>query len=658
MTGWITALCRHVGVVDDYRGFDGAAVTISPDTRTALLRAMGFEARSEATARNILTDLRRTDEARPAAAEVIVTAGEPSRIPLARSAAWVLETEGGGVLAEGAATDHITLPALPLGVHRMTLSIAAREWTTWVIARPEQATTLAGRTDGDKIWGVTTSVYGLTDKGAARIGDYGRLGAYAAEIAAHGADFIGINPVHAMGRTRPDDVISPYSPSHREFLNTWHITPDAPAPQGSAAASDLIDYPAALASQDAAQAAAFRRFQNKPVPNDAFARFVDGHGAALDDYALFEALADTFGADWRDWPAAYRNRNAGALAAFAAENADAILFTKWAQWRADSDLARAQGRALAAGMRVGLYLDLAVGPRLGGAETWAAQSTLVTTASLGAPPDALAPGGQRWGLAPQAPHRLRAEGYAGFARLLRAVMRHAGMIRIDHILGLMRSYWIPDDAAEGAYVTYPFDALLAVVAIESARSGVAVIGEDLGLVPEGLRESLAASGVYGLDVLQYMRDSDGGFEDVARARRKAICAFATHDTPTVTGFFNAADAKLQAGQGAMTPSARDGIIRDRATARATLGDADPVDEIHTRLARANSDIVAIQLDDIAGREAQQNVPGTIDEYPNWRLAAPFALTDIAHSPAFVRLGETMQAHGRANPTRMEMDHGA
>lgn len=647
MTDWIAQLCDHAGIGSEYRGFNGEHITVSRETRAALLPIMGHEARSDAAARDLLLHLRQDTELHPAQAEVIVFAGEPAEVALTHAVEWAIEAEGTAtVLAEGSATDRIPLPALPLGIHRLIMVAHAREWVTWVLARPARATSLADRTQSARVWGVTAPIYGLTDGGRAAIGSYGLLGEFAAAVAAHGADFVGINPVHAMGKTRPDDVISPYSPSHREFLNTWHANTDS-----TVRGADLIDYPAALAANDRALQAEFARFQDFATDAPEIARyeaFVAARGTALNAYALFEVLADAFGADWQNWPAAYRNRDAAPLATFAQENASAIAFCKWSQWRADCDLAGAQARAIDAGMRVGLYLDLAVGPRLGGAETWFEGSSLVTGATLGAPPDPLAPAGQRWGLAPQSPLLCRTQGYAGFARLMRSVMRHAGMIRIDHILGLMRSFWIPDGHDEGAYVIYPVDAMLAVVAIESARSGVVVIGEDLGLVPEGLRDRLATSGIYGLDVLQYMRSDDGGFVDTANTREKAICAFSTHDTPTIAGFFGAEDAKLHAGLGALDTAQLAHIESDRMSAFRSLNGNLPIDEIHSRLARARSEIVAVQLDDTAGCTSQQNLPGTVDEYPNWRRATPVGVDDIKTSAPFANLGDEMRRNGRAN----------
>lgn len=653
MTDAIAQLCAQVGVHTHYRSFDGQTVRASRETLTAVLRAMGFGAGSDDEARDAVRQLQAEADARALPPEVIVFAGQASQVTLAQPAEWIIEAEGTAeTLGAGQAEHALTVPPLPIGIHRMRLTTAAAEQTTWVLARPARAVQLEDHMPGARIWGVLAALYGLTDGAAAQIGSYAHLGGYAAAIASHGADFIGINPVHAMGQVRPDDVISPYSPSHRGFLNTWHCG----GQDGSGDAGELIDYPEALCANAAALSAQFEAFTALPdgAPDvQAFESFARQAGAPLHEFALFEALAAKYGADWRDWPAPYRDHDGAALAKFGAEHAKAIRLTTWAQWQAETQLSRAQAKARAAGMRVGLYLDLAVGPRLGGAETWVPGTPLVTGATLGAPPDPLGPEGQSWGLAPLSPIKCRAEGYAGFAQLLRSIMRHAGMIRIDHVLGLMRSFWIPEGGAEGAYVSYPFEALLAVVAIESARNNTVVVGEDLGLVPEGLREALAKSGIYGLDVMQYMRTETGGFVDPAQTRQQAIFAFATHDTPTVAGFFAAEDAKARHAFGGIDQCTFAQTKADRARAVQTLAGPDPVRAVHQQLARSNASMVAVQLDDIAGRRAQQNLPGTVETYPNWQLKAPFTAADIAGADAFATLARDMAAQGRANPTSLE-----
>lgn len=654
MSQWMSALCAHVGIHAQYRGFNGQETTVSAEVQGAVLRAMGHEPRSEPEAHELLQSLQADEAMRPLPPEVIVDAGTTAKLLLAHAAEWQLEAEGsGGVLAQGKGVGELTLPPLPIGIHALRLRSDAGDFTTWVLARPIRAWHLDDAVPVGRAWGMTTALYALTDGDAVQIGSYDLLGDYAAAIAGHGADFIGINPVHAMGQVRPDDIVSPYSPSHRAFFNTWHCETE---PAGSPAPSALVDYPAALSHNASALDRQFTAFQALPggvQERAVFQAFVDQAGETLHDFALFEVLAHRFGADWRDWPAPYRNRDAERLELFAAENATAIAQVKWAQWQAEAQLAGAQAKALNAGMRIGLYLDLAVGPRLGGAETWAKGSALVTDASLGAPPDMLEPNGQNWGLAPLSPLKCRAQGYAGFAQLLRASMRHAGMIRLDHILGLMRSYWIPEGAQVGTYVSYPLDALLAVVAIESVRNRTVVVGEDLGLVPEGLREKLATSGIYGLDVLQFMRKADGGIVDPADTRELAICTFATHDTPTIAGFFRAEDARARYEFGGITAEIFEHVRTDRARAQAALISADPVIEIHQNLAQANASMVAVQMDDMAAQTTQHNLPGTTDSYPNWQLKAPFTVAEIGQSAAFSQLSLDMAAQGRSNQTGLE-----
>ncbi|GFE66055.1 4-alpha-glucanotransferase [Litoreibacter roseus] len=657
MTDWVAELCSHLGVQSQYRGYEGQTVRVARDTRIAVLRALELNISSNEDAREMLQEMQSKDAGRPAPHEVIVQAGQASEISLTQAVEWRLEAEGTGeVLATGSTVDHISLPSLPIGIHSLHLSAKSGDTTTWILARPDHAVRLEDRIAEPHIWGVLAALYGLTDGPSAPIGTYALLGHYAETIAGHGADFLGINPIHAMGQSLPDDVISPYSPSHRAFLNTWHC---AGAGQTKHFGSDLIDYPSALHHTEQALASQFVEFSQLPADapdRQAYEAYVASARATLHEFAVFEALSARFGPDWRAWPALYRDHDAEALSKFEHYNARVITQRKWAQWEADRQLSRAQSRATDAGMRIGIYLDLAVGPRLGGAETWVKGTSLITGATLGAPPDPLGPSGQSWGLAPQSPLKCRTQGYAGFARLLRAVMRHAGMIRIDHVLGLMRSFWIPEGSDEGTYVSYPFDALLAVVAIESARNGTIVVGEDLGLVPEGLRDQLALSGIYGLDVLQYMRTPAGGFVDTADTRELAVCGFATHDTPTVAGFFAAEDAEVRHRLGSINEQTLDQTRADRALAQRSLGTSKPVLEIHRQLARARSSMVAIQLDDIAERTSQQNLPGTIDEYPNWRLKAPLSLSEISTSKAFARLGADMLAENRSNPKKREMEH--
>ena len=647
MTDWVAMLCERVGVALEYESFGGQVARPSRDTLIGVLAALDYKIGSDADAEDHVRRIDAAAKQRPLPEEIILRCRETCEIPVSVPVEWRVVEEGSeNVIARGAAESAIRLPALPMGVHRLSASADGREWTCWLLARPARCPSLKDIAGAERVWGVTAPLYGMTDGRRAEVGDYDLLAEYASALAGRGADFVGVNPVHAMGQNPPDGVISPYSPSHRGFLNTWHVATGG----GRGAASELIDYPGAIGARDEALAQEFAVFESAPERAPAKGAFDDFRaegGEALREFALFEALASRFGGSWRDWPAKYRDRDAGAIAAFEREEAAAIRFHIWAQYRAEQQLAEAQSRAVSAGMRIGLYLDLAVGPRPDGAESWALGSPLATGATLGAPPDPLCPAGQSWGIAPLSPKRCRDDGYAGFARLLRATMRHAGMIRIDHALGLMRAFWIPDGIGEGAYVRHNLDALLAVVAIESVRSNCIVIGEDLGLVPMGLREAMSETGLYGLDVLQYMRREDGGFARAGALRSKAIVAFSTHDTATINGFFAAKDAGAQAAIGMIDEDTLDVVRADRNRARATLGDAAPVAAIHKRLAQGPAEMVAIQLDDIAGVEMQQNLPGTTTEYPNWRRRAPMTVSEIETSPELSALAADMRDAGRA-----------
>ena len=354
---------------------------------------MGFDIYSDDEARIQLEHLRRELDRRPAPEEEIVFAGKPSEVRITDPVDWMLEAEtSGSVLASGSAVETIHLPALPMGIHRLAMSAGGKDWETWVLARPARAVSLFDLTKNTRTWGISAALYGMTDGGSAAIGTYELLCKYAAAMADHGADFLGINPVHAMGRTRPGNVISPYSPSHREFLNTWHVVgpdPSLVAEHHGRANRDLIDYSAALAANGRDLAAGFEQFRGLPANTAAiraFEQFAQNIGKPLNDYALFEALANRHGPDWRNWPSGYRNRNPVALAAFTQKCEAELYFHKWAQWQADCQLGNAQARAVSAGMGIGLYLDLAVGPRVGGAESWVEGSPLVPGATLGAPP--------------------------------------------------------------------------------------------------------------------------------------------------------------------------------------------------------------------------------------------------------------------------------
>lgn len=654
-----TDLARALGIHESYSDFGGHEVFAGEEVLRALVRAMLPEIGSEGDAAGMLRQRREEAETRIAPREIVLRAGAPADIALKRPENWHIRTVGGHVLAEGRAEAAAGMPPLPAGVHELVLTGTREAQSCWLLATPGPAPSLAGLTGRGRCWGVTTALYGIVSRRNAGLGDYRDLGDAAASMARHGADFVGINPVHVLGSTPPDGLISPYSPSHRAFLNPWHIALDdlerfGGAPGAPAHARDgagLVDYARVAAIREPALRRAFARFLELPPEAAArrdFDTFERAAGPQLRDFAVFEALSAEHGPDWPDWPANLRNARSRAVAAFARRRPDEVRYHAWLQWVADTQMGRAQGRARGAGMGLGLYLDFAVGPRPGGAETWTGAHAHVRGATLGAPPDLLSSRTQGWGLAPFNPAGLAASGYVEFARLLRGAMRHAGMIRIDHALGLLRSYLIPDGADHGAYVSYPLDALLAVIAMESARSGALVVGEDLGLVPEGFRARLAEAGLYGLDIMQYEREPGGAFRPTQGYRSQGMAAFGTHDTPTLAGFFSARDAELQHRLGRIGPGDLDAVRADRA---AMAGDDAPAalrDRVHGALANAASELVAVQLDDVTGETEQQNVPGTIHEYPNWRRRTALPVEEMADNAELAGLGRMMAAAGRSN----------
>ncbi|MEX2520756.1 MAG: 4-alpha-glucanotransferase [Paracoccaceae bacterium] len=627
----LARLAAELGVIGAYHGFDGAERVTRPETQAALLAAMGVPA-TEADAAERLAAIKAGRQDRLAPAEMILPAGAAAHISLTTEADWALTLEGEDLPAAAGRGRVVETPALPAGVHRLDVAAGSRAGKTWLLAAPETAPSLQELTGEARLWGVTAPLYGLTSGRNAGLGNYEDLGALAASIGGRGGAFLGVNPVHALGVVAPDGLISPYSPSHREFLDTRHI-----AVGGGGGGGEFADYAAAAGHIGPALDARYAELEAaSPDHPDraALDAFAEAGGGALRQFALHEALSLSHGPDWRFWPAMLR-APAGAER-FAAANGREIRRHIFRQWLADRQLGAAQARAKAAGMPIGLHLDLAVGPRPGGAETWGSAAH-AHGVSLGAPPDAFAPGGQTWGLAPFAPAGLAAAGYLPFAALLSATMRRAGMIRIDHVLGFARAFWAPEDGTPGGYVRYPMAALIAVTKIVAARQRTLVVGEDLGLVESGLRDALAGAGIYGTDLMQF--DWDG------MTRERALASFGTHDTPTLRGYFSGADIELREAHGQIGAEESAAARRERAARRASFGE--PLrDAVHRRLANGPAALVAAQLDDLAGARQQQNLPGTVDKHPNWRRRIAPDVEAWADEPALIETAAIMAEAGR------------
>lgn len=649
-------LARLAGIFPEFHDLGGVLRPTSVETQRALLRADGLPADTDGQAADTLAALKAEIAQAFLPRDLIVRSGAVATVDLAEGTQWSLTDETGQPLAEGRSTGQITLPALPSGVHRLDLALQDRHQRVNLIAAPARTPSLQELTGRDRIWGGMAALYGLRSERNGGLGDFRDLGDLAQVLGQAGAGFLGINPVHALG-WGDLHTISPYSPTHRGFLNPMHIAVDAlpwgeatqPGPRGQDA---LIDYPLQYHRKRDALRRRFDGFMAESTGEErkAFADFEAAGGTALADFARFEAVSILKGPDWRHW------QQATDASAPRAE----VDFHLWLQWTADRQLAQAQQLATSSGMGLGLYLDLAVGARLGGAESWGARSSLAQGVSLGAPPDQLSPAGQNWQLAAYAPRGLGAAAYAPLRQVLRQVLRHCGILRIDHALGLNRSYWLPEDGSPGGYIRQPFQALMAIIAIEAERAKALIVGEDLGLVPDGFRETMADAGLYGYTVLQYEKHHDGHFRQPQELRPRSLACFGTHDTPTLRGFREGHDIdwwqKLGWTDADAAAAARAQRTRETAELTATaqgaqemLSPEEVAAEIHGALAASPCALVAVQLDDILNIREAQNLPGTIDEHPNWRRRYPMCAQDIALQNTLTPTAEIMARAGRGAP---------
>lgn len=606
------ALATRMGVLPGFRDLTGAWRDTSAETAEALLAAMGVaaDAAPDAIAAGLPIDL-------------VCEAGATPDHDF-RDTPWQLVFENGAE-AEGQGP----LPPLPLGIHHLR----AGRLTYTLLAAPARLPEPA------RCWGLVAPLYGLSAQG---IGSYDDLGQLAAGMGGVGAAFIGINPVHAGFPTRPD-LFSPYTPSHRRRLNVIHLAAGAGSP------GPLVYY----ARDIPARMAALRREYDGFAGDAGFDDWRAGQGESLERFVLHQALSARHGPFWNEWPADLQTPDLPQAQAAGRELAAELRFHAWLQWRAEAALTRAGDMARAAGMAHGLYLDLAVGTHPFGAETWEDRGSFARGASLGAPPDAFGPDGQNWNLAPLNPLALRARAYAPLAETLRRQLQFAGALRIDHIIGFERAFWVPD-GAPGGYVRMPSEAMFAVARIEAARAGNAVIvGEDLGNIPEGLQTLLAGSGVLGCRVAMFERSSwqPPVFRAAADYDRAAIASFSTHDLPTWRGWRQGADIKARAAISAQDPAP---VLAERATEVAALDVLLPdagKDALHGFLARTPSRLLAVQAEILLAMTEQPNLPGTVDEYPNWQLRLPVAAADIAPLPATRRTADIMRDNDRQEEGR-------
>jgi len=582
---------------------------------------------------------------------VVVRSGQPSWTRLKQAATFPLRwkiASGVKVIAAGEVGNRtIVWPTdLPEGSYRLHLADAASftEDAPLIVA-PAKA--FGG--DFARSWLVAVQLYGVRSSRNWGIGDFTDLEGLIRLAGQLGADGIGLNPLHALFDDRPADC-SPYSPNSRLFLNALYIDveripefqPAILAGKGDTIvrlrAGDRVDYTGVAELKWKALRAAFESFRTHPAPGrkQDFEEFRTERAPLLSRFACFEALRHTFNRPWWEWPEQWRQPDEGDCAALRqGPDAAEIEFVEFVQWTADRQLRACKELAVKLGMKVGLYLDVAVGVQSDGFDAWNEQAAISRHLAVGAPPDPLNTAGQNWGLAGFNAAGLELKSFEPYREMLRASMRHAGAIRLDHVLGLKRLYLVPHGFAanNGVYVQMPFEALLAATAQESVAHRCVVIGEDLGTVPEGFREKMADWGIWSYQVMMFERDDHGAFRDVDHYATNALVTFNTHDLSTYAGWRSFGDLKLKRSLGIDPGESDDArwhalamlneVLRHQAIDRHDLY------AVAAFLARTRSRLLAISLEDMLEVVDQPNIPGTVNEHPNWRQRLPLTLDKIA-----------------------------
>jgi 4-alpha-glucanotransferase len=691
-------LAQAYDVMTEYVDWRGEPVQVSAETIEAVLAALGVDTG------DLQGALRRRDEEpwlRMLPATVVAVERERTWVPVHVSdgepvEVWVELEDGSERRVDqvdhwveprelqgsriGEATFELPLD-LPLGYHALRARSGASEATAHLVVTPRWL----GLPDGARKrqqWGFATQLYSVRSAGSWGIGDLSDLTDLAVWSASElGADYVLINPLHAAEPLAPLEP-SPYLPSSRRFFNPIYLRVERipeyaalPAPERDAVDRLVAQLPAWLTPQDpvdrnaawTAKRAALRivHAARRTAGRDLdYAAFRGREGAALVDFATWNVLAEDHGNDAREWPEEYRRHDDPAVAEFAAQHADRVDFECWLQWVLDEQLQHAQAKATATGMALGVVHDLAVGVHPGGADAWRLQDVYAQGVQVGAPPDPYNQLGQDWTQPPWRPDRLAELGYQPFRDLIGTVLRHAGGVRVDHILGLFRLWWIPVGGPphQGTYVRYDHEALIGVLALEAHRAGAVVVGEDLGVVPPETRDFLASRGVLGTSVLWFEKDDQGRPLPAERWREWSLASVTTHDFPPTAGYLAGDQVRLQHQLDLLEGD----LDEELATARAEvdrwleevrrsglLDDSesdteDVVRALHRYLALTPARLLCVALTDAVGDRRTQNQPGTSDEYPNWRVplagpdGVPLPLEEVFTSSRAAALAEAVQ----------------
>ena len=679
---WLRELAERLGIVAEYVNMKGRVVRTSDATREALVAVMGMEAPTEDAARGWVSELDHEARAQLVAPVRVAEAHADAsrvrvRLPPGAGAADVelTVTEESGqvwhVKESVHRTSFIKLPTqLPHGYHHVRLEARARSehWSAEqsLIVVPRSCVTPATLLGKRKVMGIVANLYSLRREHDWGVGDLGTLSALVGWAAARGASFVGINPLHALFNRAGE--VSPYSPVSRLFRNPIYIdVDDVPELARSGAAKDILNAPAtrrALTSMRAAPLVEYdeiielkervltelhRAFVERGGPRrQEYKDFVRFRNPELTLFATWMAIAEDSGIpDWRKWPAEMQAPDTPTVVSYRTARADRIDFHRWLQFVMERQLAATAQRARSLGMQIGVYQDLAIGTSPGGSDTWSFPDLFLRGAAVGAPPDPYSAIGQNWGLPPISPRALEARRYRYWIQLLRRAFEHAGALRIDHVMGLFRMFWIPDGGTgkDGAYVRFDAQAMLGILALESVRHGALVVGEDLGIVPAEVPPALRKWGMLSSKVLLFERDRDG-FKPPARYPALALATANTHDMSPLAGFWSENDIELKRRVGLLLTSAevrreKRQRMRDKAALLTRVGLAPPrhyeeahfprrlTAAVHTALCSTPSALVGASLDDLTGETEPVNVPGVEqDKYPCWRRKTRVTMEEI------------------------------
>ncbi len=719
----LSRLAALVGIEPAYFDIFGHRHETSGSTKLRLLSELGFDTSSPSALEAAICAMDEAPWRERLAPYVVRTGPTPCvAIDLFLPAAeahdhwrWQLVLEGGEVIGGSYRPQDLALLAsrsvdgrhieqrrleirepVPSGYHRLRILGKSIAEATLVMAPPRCYLPRHLEEDGGRLWGLSAHLYTLRSRHNWGIGDFSDLARLCRLAGERGAAAVATNPFHALFPQRPADA-SPYAPSSRLFLNPIYIdTTSVPGFAECSAAhigdatlsalrdTKLVDYPKVWAAKLHAFEALFAAFQRRLTHADAthpevadFHRFVAEGGAALQNFAAFSVLdelhrnGDGGGIPWTQWPEPYRAPNGPAVAGIIRAQSDRIAFHKYLQYLADRQLKSVADRVGQDGRQSWLVRDLALGASPDGADAWMLQKAFGLNLRCGAPPDDFQPDGQDWGVVPFHPLALRRD-YSPFITMLRANMRHAGGLRIDHIIGLQRLFMVPlgERPSQGCYVNFPLDEMAAIVALESHRNSCMVIGEDLGTVPEGFRDRMREKATFGCAVLYFERAEDGRFKAPLEYPRQAAASASTHDLPTLVGYLRGQDITVRRRLGTYTEAAAQGLLAERQRDCQRLLEAlalagfpipsareahseDPVaflHAVHGFLAASSAKLFFAQLDDLLAEPDQLNMPGTVAEYPNWRRKLSVALDDPSLVEAITEVARSC-AEWRRGPIR-------